>query len=76
MEENCILHKILNANVLNLRLEVLTSLLPYSEVNLHDMCSYGPVRKKKKHVTLGVNIVSCQIPLYKCLTCYKTPAGF
>lgn len=54
MEEDSILHKILNANVLNLSLEVLTSLVPCSEVNLHDMCSYGPVKKKQKKQNISL----------------------
>lgn len=39
MKEDGILHKILNARALNLLHKVPSSLLPCSEVDLHNMCS-------------------------------------
>lgn len=42
MKEDCILHKVLNARALDLLLEVPTSLLPCSEVDLHNMSSHCP----------------------------------
>lgn len=44
MQEDCILHKILNARALDLLLKLPSSLLPGSEVNLHNMGSHGPER--------------------------------
>lgn len=60
MKEDRILHKILNAQALNLLLELPTSLFPCSEVDLHNMNSHGPEKS-----TLVVNNTSRKLTTLK-----------
>ena len=46
MKQDGTLHKILNAQALNLLQEVPASLLPCSEVDLHNMTSHGAENNK------------------------------
>lgn len=76
MKEDGILHKILNARALNVLREVPTSLLPCSEVDLHNMSS-----QCSEQSNLVVNNMTTQVTALKednvrRLTCYNTPAGF
>lgn len=65
MKEDGILHKILNARALDLLLEVPASLLPCSEVDLHNMSRHGPEQSnlainnmKRKATTVKLNKAS------------------
>lgn len=76
MKEDRILHKILNAQAFNLLLKVPTSLLPCSEVDLHNMSSHCSEQSNLVVNNMRIQLTALKEDNVRSPTCYKTPAGF